>query len=45
MFESVGCHVMALKRISFGSLSLGDLPAGSWRYMTEMELKTMNMQI
>lgn len=44
MFESVGCHVMVLKRIAFGSLSLGDLPVGSWRYLTDMELKSMNMQ-
>jgi len=45
MFETAGCHVMALKRVSFGSLSLGDLPAGSWRYLSEMELKTMKMQV
>lgn len=44
MFESVGCHVMALKRISFGSLSLGDLPAGSWRYLTDKEIKSMDIQ-
>ena len=43
MFESVGCHVMALKRIAFGSLALGDLPAGRWRYITEMERKSMNI--
>lgn len=38
MFESVSCHVMSLKRVSFGSLSLGDLPVGSWRYLSEMEI-------
>jgi len=45
MFETVGCHVMALKRIAFGSLKLGNLPEGSWRYLTEQELKSIYKQI
>jgi len=43
MFEAVGAHVMELKRVAFGKLTLGDLPTGHWRYMTESELSTMNI--
>jgi 23S rRNA pseudouridine2605 synthase len=44
MFESVGCHVMALKRIAFGSLTLGDLAIGKWRFITKMEQKSIDIQ-
>jgi len=31
MFASQGCEVLTLHRARFGSLELGDLPAGQWR--------------
>ncbi|MDD3179101.1 MAG: pseudouridine synthase [Opitutaceae bacterium] len=31
MLASQGCEVLALHRVSFGDLTLGDLPAGAWR--------------
>lgn len=37
MCEAAGMHVTRLKRIREGSLSLGDLPLGKWRYLTEEE--------
>jgi len=33
MCELVGLHVVGLKRIRIGSVSLGRLPVGSWRYL------------
>ena len=33
MFATQGCTVTALHRFKFGSLELGDLPAGQWREM------------
>jgi len=38
MFEAVGHSVMALKRISYGSLSLGGLKKGQWRHLSQKEL-------
>ena len=37
MFEAVGLKVLALKRIGFGPLELGDLPRGKWRELTQEE--------
>ena len=37
MCEEAGCSVTRLRRISEGSLSLGDLPLGKWRYLREEE--------
>lgn len=37
MCQAAGCEVTRLRRISEGSLSLGDLPLGKWRYLTEDE--------
>lgn len=39
MCASVGFKVMGLKRISEGGLSLGNLPLGKWRHLTEAEVK------
>jgi len=36
---AVGHEVMKLKRVSFGGLELGDLPAGRWREVKEDELR------
>lgn len=33
MCEQVGLHVTGLKRIRIGRISLGDLPAGQWRFL------------
>ena len=37
MFEAVGNEVVSLHRETFGPLSLGDLPVGSWRMLSEEE--------
>lgn len=39
MCEQCGMHVTRLKRIREGGLSLGNLPLGKWRYLTEDEIK------
>ena len=33
MCELVGLHVVGLKRVRIGSVNLGKLPAGQWRYL------------
>ena len=38
MCEAAGMHVTRLRRIREGGLSLGDLPAGKWRYLTDNEV-------
>ena len=38
MFASVGCKVTYLKRLSMGSLSLGDLPLGAYRKLSKEEI-------
>lgn len=37
MCEAAGMTVLRLRRISEGTLQLGDLPVGKWRYLTEEE--------
>lgn len=41
MCDAAGMHVTRLKRIREGNLSLGDLPLGRWRYLTEEEVKRL----
>ena len=41
MCEAAGMTVTRLKRIKEGNLSLGELPLGKWRYLTEDELAQM----
>ena len=41
MFEAVGCTVTYLKRLSMGSLNLGDLEKGEFRRLTEDEVKSL----
>lgn len=41
MFEAVGCTVTYLKRLSMGSLTLGDLSKGEYRKLTEEEVATL----
>lgn len=38
MCEAAGLQVLRLCRVAEGSLSLGDLPLGKWRYLTHEEL-------
>ena len=39
MCEAAGMHCTRLRRIREGSLRLGDLPLGKWRYLTDEEVK------
>ncbi len=41
MLATVGLSVLSLKRVGIGTLSLGDLPAGKWRYLTEAEVAAL----
>ena len=38
MCEEAGCSVTRLRRIAEGSVKLGQLPPGKWRYLTEEEI-------
>ncbi len=38
MFEAVGCKVSELERIKIGTVELGNLPVGRWRYLTSHEI-------
>lgn len=38
MFESVGCSVKYLKRVSVGGLGIGNLPPGGWKYLGADEI-------
>ncbi|MBQ9211943.1 MAG: rRNA pseudouridine synthase [Clostridia bacterium] len=38
MLEAIGHQVVSLKRVEFGPISLGDLPRGQWRRLTEREV-------
>ncbi len=38
MCQAAGMHVTRLRRIREGSLLLGDLPTGKWRYLTPQEI-------
>ncbi|MFT7228735.1 MAG: 23S rRNA pseudouridine2604 synthase [Methylophilaceae bacterium] len=37
MCEMVGLHVVGLKRVRIGSVNLGKLPVGMWRYLRDNE--------
>ena len=41
MCEAAGMHCTRLRRVREGSLSLGDLPLGKWRYLTEEEVQNL----
>lgn len=41
MCDAIGHPVLSLKRISLGSLKLGDLPEGSWRELSADEVKDL----
>ncbi len=39
MCEAVGLKITRLCRVRLGDITLGELPQGSWRYLTEAELE------
>lgn len=41
MCEAAGMHCTRLRRIREGSLTLGDLPCGAWRYLTSEEIAAL----
>ena len=41
MCEIAGMHVTRLKRVKEGSLELGDLPKGKWRYLSPEEVSRL----
>ena len=41
MCEKAGMYVTRLRRISEGNLTLGDLPKGKWRYLTDEEVASL----
>lgn len=45
MCEVFGYQVLKLKRIRIMNIHLGDLPEGSWRYLTAQEMKEMDQLI
>jgi len=38
MISAIGHQVVSLRRVEFGPIALGDLPAGRWRMLTEEEV-------
>ena len=45
MFEAVGCTVTYLKRLSMGSLMLGDLEKGEYRKLLEEEVEKLSKEV
>ena len=41
MFERIGHEVVALRRVGFGPIALGDLPRGQWRKLTDAEIRRL----
>lgn len=41
MFETLGCNVIYLKRVSLGNLTLGELKPGEYRKLTENEVEAL----
>jgi 23S rRNA pseudouridine2605 synthase len=41
MCEKSNLKVVSLRRIAIGSVKLGDLPIGKWRYLTEDEINSL----
>jgi len=45
MFEKVGNPVIYLKRVSFGTLELGELPKGEYRFLNDEEIKKLKTAV
>ncbi len=43
MFEAVGCRVVYLKRTAIGNLTLGDLPTGQWRRLSDKDFSLLGI--
>lgn len=41
MFQAVGHEVVALRRVGFGPVYLNDLPRGTWRRLTDIEIRKL----
>lgn len=41
MFEKVGCNVIYLKRLTLGTITLGNLKPGEYRKLTEQEIEAL----
>jgi 23S rRNA pseudouridine2605 synthase len=41
MFEAVGHPVVRLIRTAIGSIKLGELPAGKWRTLNDVEVTNL----
>lgn len=41
MLEKVGHRVLELKRVAIGNVTLGNLPLGKWRHLTDAEINTL----
>lgn len=41
MFHAIGCEVIYLKRLTIGNISLGDLPIGEYRKLSEDEILSL----
>lgn len=41
MIAAVGGYVVELKRVRYGPIALGDLPAGEWRELTDAEVASI----
>jgi 23S rRNA pseudouridine2605 synthase len=41
MLAAVGYQVLQLVRVGIGPMTLGDVPVGKWRYLTDEEVKTL----
>ena len=39
--ERAGLRIKTLRRISIGSIGIGDLPTGKWRYLSEEEVGSL----
>ncbi len=43
MIEAAGSKVLSLKRVAMGTLKLGGLKTGEWRYLTEEEKRELGV--
>jgi 23S rRNA pseudouridine2605 synthase len=44
MLQALGCEAADLVRTSLGSLELGDLKSGQWRYLNQEEIKKLHLK-
>ncbi len=45
MMEGIGCNVIQLMRTGFGSLEIGNLKVGKYRYLTEDEVNDLKQMV